>query len=183
MIFRFTKAPVANRGVPPDSFLTQLVAWGRYAPDEMFAYNKEPDDVYNSIKPDLGPWQSMTHRRAAMMETMRVLAGFESSWDWTEGVDITNPTSNTPETAEAGIFQISYNSRAFGRDLKDMLAAEDIQHGEQFQVITKQDHIFALDYGARLFRHTVKHNGPLKRKEVNPWLSRRAVTEFMELIS
>ena len=183
MTFKYTKAKVHNRGVPPDSFLTALVNWGKNAPASIFAYNKEPDDVYNSIKPDLGPWRSMLHRRAAMLETMRVLAGFESSWDWSEGVDMTNPTSNTPETMEAGIFQISYNSRSFGQDLRDMLQGEDIHHGAQFQVVTKQDHSFALEYGGRLFRHTVRHNGPLKRKEVNPYLRRSAVDEFITLLS
>ena len=182
MIFIATKSPVSNRGVPPDSFLTALVNWGKYASDSIFAVNNEPHDVMNSIKPELGPWKSSLHRRAALLETMRVLAGFESSWDWNEGVDSTNPTSNTPETAEAGIFQISYNSRSFGKDLKDMLAAEEIQHGDQFQIITKQDHAFAMEYGARLFRHTVMHNGPLKRREVNPFLSRAAVDEFMSML-
>ena len=183
MNFSATKSKVSNRGIPPDSFLTALVNWGRYAPDEIFAVNSEADDVMDSIKPELGPWESPLHRRAAMLEVMRVLAGFEASWDWDCGVDTTNPTSNTPETAEAGIFQISYNSRAYGKDLRTMLMTECIDHGTQFQVITKTDHGFAMEYGARLFRHTTKHNGPLKRKEVNPWLNREAVAEFMKLIS
>ena len=33
------KQHVANRGVPPDDFLDQLVAWGKEAPDEIFAPN------------------------------------------------------------------------------------------------------------------------------------------------
>lgn len=196
MIFSATKAPVFNRGIPPDSFLTTLVNWGKSAPASLFSYNKEPNDIYNSIKPELGPWESMLHRRAAMLETMRVLAGFESSWDWTEGVDITNKSSNTPETTEAGIFQISYNSRNFGADLREMLYAEDIQHGKQFQALTKSDHSFALEYCARLMRHTTKHNGPLYKNRsifpqklqgeahsIYPWLSRDSVLELMELIS
>ena len=196
MKFAATKEDVFNRGVPPDSFLSALVAWGKYAPDEIFDVNKEPCDIMDQIKPNLGPWRSPLHRRAALMELMRVLAGFESSWGWTEGVDTSNPGSNSPETAEAGIFQISYNSRAYGNDLKRMLQTEGIEHGEQFQVITKQDHPFALEYGARLFRHTWKHNGPLYKDRrlfpdalqgsehsVYPWLSRPAVNEFMELLA
>lgn len=196
MTFKATKAPVFNRGIPPDSFLTTLVNWGKIAPAAIFAYNREPNDIYNSIKPELGPWESMLHRRAAMLETMRCLAGFESSWDWTEGVDVTNKSSNKPDTMEAGIFQISYNSRNFGSDLRDMLYAEDIHHGTQFQTVTKADHKFALEYGGRLFRHTHLHNGPLyknrsifppklqgKEHSIYPWLSRESVLELMELIS
>jgi hypothetical protein len=29
-----------------------------------------------------------------MLEVLRVLAGFESSWDWEAGRHVTNPTSN-----------------------------------------------------------------------------------------
>ena len=35
-----------------------------------------------------------------------VLAGYESSWDWREGYDVTNPTENVPYRKAAGIFQV-----------------------------------------------------------------------------
>jgi hypothetical protein len=38
-------------------------------------------------------WDDLQHRRAAMLEVMRVHAGFESSWNWKQGVDTTNRTS------------------------------------------------------------------------------------------
>src|SRR5215475_3259254 len=98
MNFSSTKKGVFNRGVPPDSFLTELVNWGKAAPDEIFAPN-EVVDIYNKIKDELGPWESPLHRRAAMLEVMRVLAGFESSWDWTEGVDTSRLGADTPENA------------------------------------------------------------------------------------
>src|SRR5260221_9186528 len=101
MDFHATKQRVLNRGVPPDGFLNELVAWGRMAPDEIFAPNPHAD-VYSNVVGVLGPWQDLRHRRAAMLEVMRVLAGFESSWDWNAGVDTTNPTSKTPDTIEAG---------------------------------------------------------------------------------
>ena len=109
MAYIATKQRVANRGIPPDDFLDQLVAWGQQAPDEIFERNNHKD-IYSSIIEVLGPWQGLQHRRAVMLEVMRVLAGFESSWDWNEGRDITNPTSVTPETIEAGAWQVSANS-------------------------------------------------------------------------
>jgi hypothetical protein len=56
-----------------------------------------------------------------MLEVLRVLAGFESSWDWNAGVDTTNPTCVTPDTIEAGAWQVSANSTAFGEELKDLV--------------------------------------------------------------
>jgi len=37
MAFQATKQRVLNRGIPPDSFLNELVSWGRIAPDDIFA--------------------------------------------------------------------------------------------------------------------------------------------------
>src|SRR5271167_431470 len=101
MSYIAAKQHVANRGVPPNDFLDELVAWGKQAPDEIFAPNTQ-SDVYSSVFNTLGPWQGIPHRRAVMLEVLRVLAGFESSWNWNEGVDTTNVTSNTPNTMEAG---------------------------------------------------------------------------------
>ena len=57
------------------------------------------------------------HRRAALLEVMRVHAGFESSWDWNEGVDITNPHSVAHiEGQETGIFQVSFDSVLLGHN-------------------------------------------------------------------
>jgi hypothetical protein len=101
MIYTATKQNVLNRGVPPNDFLDQLITWGKNAPDEIFVRNPL-NDIYSSIFNTLGPWQDNVHRRAVMLEVMRVLAGFESSWDWNAGRDTTNPTSVTPDTIEAG---------------------------------------------------------------------------------
>jgi hypothetical protein len=174
--------PVYNRGNPPDSFLDQMIEWGRTAPEEIFALNNEPDDVMNLIRPALGPWQDIMHRRCALMETMRVLAGFESSWNWNEGVDVTNPSENNPETISAGAWQCSWNSRSFGQDLKDLAASKNIHDGDKFQAVTKSDHLFAMDWVSRLIRTTTKHHGPLKRHEVLPYLNRDAVSEFRTYI-
>src|SRR5689334_4383131 len=118
-----TKQHVANRGVRPDDFLDQLVAWGKKAPDEIFEPNTHID-VYSSVFDALGPWQDITHRRAVMLEVMRVLAGFESSWNWNEGRDTSNPSSVTLDTTEAGAWQVSADSMSFGQELKDLVLAK-----------------------------------------------------------
>ena len=56
MAYNATKHPVHNRGVPPDNFLNELVAWGKVAPDEIFAPNAATD-VYSNVFRVLGPWQ------------------------------------------------------------------------------------------------------------------------------
>jgi hypothetical protein len=177
-----TKQHVANRGVPPDDFLDQLVAWGKQAPDEIFAPNTH-SDVYSSVFNALGPWQSMTHRRAVMLEVMRVLAGFESSWNWNAGRDTTNPTSGTPDTIEAGAWQVSANSMNFGHELKHLVLAQvGTVDGNSFQKAMKENHLLAMQYIARLLRRTTHHNGPVLRHEIDPWLRRNAVAEFQSLM-
>jgi hypothetical protein len=177
-----TKQHVLNRGVPPDDFLDQLVAWGRQAPDEIFEKNNF-SDIYSSVKNTLGPWKNLHHRRAVMLEAMRVLAGFESSWDWNAGRDTSNPTSVTPDTIEAGAWQVSANSMNFGQEL-EFLVLEKVgtTDGDAFQKAMKEDHMLAMEYIARLLRRTVKHNGPVLRHEIDPWLRRDAVEEFEGLI-
>jgi hypothetical protein len=182
MAFHATKQKVLNRGVPPDSFLNELVAWGRTAPDEIFAPNPDAD-IYSNVVGVLGPWESIRHRRAVMLEVMRVLAGFESSWDFNAGVDTNNPTSTTPDTIEAGAWQVSANSMAFGQELKDLVLNKvGSLDGDDFQQGMKQDHPLAMEYVARLLRRTVNHHGPVKRHEIDLWLRRDAVVEFQALL-
>ncbi len=183
MAFHAIKQHVSNRGVPPDAFLRELIDWGRTAPDEIFAPNAHAD-IYADLVGILGPWQGPEHRRAVMLEVMRVLAGFESSWDWNAGVDITNPTSVTPDTIEAGAWQVSANSMAFGQELKDLVLAKvGSLDGNDFQKAMKRDHPLAMEYVARLLRRTINHHGPVKRHEIDPWLRRDAVDEFLTLLS
>jgi hypothetical protein len=176
------KQPVLNRGVPPDPFLDELVAWGKSAPDEIFAPNTV-QDIYSNVSGVLGPWQGLDHRRAAMLEVMRVLAGFESSWNWNAGRD---PNTEHPElqvTWEAGAWQVSADSMNFGQELKDLvLARAGSLDVTVFQKAMKQDHPLAMEYIARLLRRTVNSNGPVKRHEIDSWLRRDAVSEFMDLL-
>ncbi len=153
------------------------------APAEVFAVN-DRFDIYSSVRPQLGPWRSDLHRRAVMLEVLRVLAGFESSWDWNEGVDITNPTSNTLQTEEAGIFQCSCNSMSFSPTLKSLLLSVTPDDScKSFIKTTKQNHRFAIEYCARLLRFTTDHHGPVKGKHIHAWLRTDSVGEFQGFLA
>jgi hypothetical protein len=167
MKYTATKQHVFNRGVPPNDFLDELVAWGKSAPDEIFEHNAF-SDIYSSIFNTLGPWESIRHRRAVMLEVMRVLAGFESSWKWNEGRDA---------------WQVSANAMNFGQELKDLVLAQvGTLDGNAFQKAMKSNHPLAMEFIARLLRRTTRHNGPVARHEIDRWLRRDAVAEFRTLL-
>ncbi len=183
--FVATKGRVSNRGVPPDGFLTALVNWGRAAPDEIFAPNDNPADIYALIAPKLGPWRNLLHRRVGLLEAMRVHAGFESSWNWNEGVDITNQTSMTHAAGqETGIFQVSFDSTYIADNaMRPFAVAHGVGTVGSFIPAMKSNHNLALEYYARLVRINIRWAGPLLRREIIPWLSDAAVTEFQTLIT
>lgn len=183
-VFVACKKKVSNRGNPPDSFLNELIDWAKQAPDEIFEKNNR-HDVYSNVASELGPFADLPHRKAVMLEVLRVLGGFESSWDFNAGRDITNPTSNTPCTEEAGIFQCSGNAMELDSSLRNLLGnASGGQTGcDEFIVVTKQNHRFAIEFCARLLRFTVNHHGPVKHKKINPFLRRDAVSEFQHFLS
>lgn len=195
-------AKVLNRGSAPASFIAQLIAWGRTAPGEIFAPNQVPIDAYAVIKPFLASpagkdasgtpvyhWDDLLHRRAAMMELMRVHAGLESSWNWNEAVDTTNATSmQNANGEETGVFQVSFDATVLdsveGKDIMGRwLAGDGVDDDSPATFIPrmKRDHAFALEFYARLVRVSIAWAGPLLRhddKSVYPWLSRPAVAEF-----
>jgi hypothetical protein len=185
MTFDATKAQVTTRGIPPDSFLSELVEWGRSAPGEIFDPSDNPSDIYEYIAPILGPWDNLLKRRAAMLEVMRVHAGFESSWNWNEGVDVTNETSMTHlDGQETGIFQVSFDSTFIANGaMLPFAVAHGIGSSGSFIPQMKADHQLALEYYARLVRINIRWAGPLIRHEVDPWLSSAAVDEFQALLT
>ena len=183
-----TRVKVLNRGIPPVEFLQELVAWEKTASDEIFADKETKEkDVYASVKKELGPFDNILARKAGMLEVMRVLAGFESSWKWNTGRDTTNPDEDSPDTISAGPFQVSANSMGFGQDLRDLVVPHGIRiakrDGTAFQMLMKTNHTVAFNYISCLLRHTIRHNGPVKRCEINPWLSRDAAKEFRQLLT
>lgn len=184
MKFNATKTRVLNRGIPPESFLTAIVLWAKEAPDSLFEKNPNAD-IYSSVAGVLGPYESLLHRKAVMLEVMRVHAGFESSWNWDEAVDKTNKTSMANiEGEETGIFQVSFDSTRLGAGaMKKYASDHGIDTPQRFIPAMKKDHDLALDYYAHLIRVNVKWAGPIVRHEIDKWLSRAAVKEFMDLLS
>jgi len=202
--FSATLAFIEKRGRAPIAFLEELVAWGKTAPVEIFAPNRVPNDAFALIKPCLGTqkgndesgtpiyvWDSLVHRRAAMLELMRVHAGRESNWHWNEGVDRTNKTSMKNKTGEeTGIFQVSFDSTWLdSNEGKDIMGAFAKAHGldtpEKFIPAMKANHVLAMEYYARLVRVSIRWAGPLIRHtedSVYPYLSRDAMREFMDLL-
>lgn len=184
MKFNATKTRVLNRGIPPESFLTAIVLWAKESPDSLFEKNPNAD-IYSSVAGVLGPYESLLHRKAVMLEVMRVHAGFESSWNWNEGVDTTNATSmRNIEGQETGIFQVSFDSTRLGAGaMKKYAQAHDIDTPQRFIPAMKRDHDLALDYYAHLIRVNVKWAGPIVRGEIHKWLSRSAVDEFKTVLT
>ena len=178
--------------MPPSAFVNELLAWLKTAPEEIFAPNNDPEDVYNRLAPLLGPWRSPLHRRAAMGELLRCLGGFESSWKWKCGVDTTNKTSMRLITGqETGIFQVSADS--LGLDLVGTDRVDDLHqcvrkycgtiNVQTFIDRMKVDHLFAFEYCARLLRNSFYWDGPIKRHEIDSSLNRKAVEEIESILS
>jgi hypothetical protein len=150
--------------VPPDSFLDQLVAWGKVASDDIFV-PQGTDEVYGAVVTLLGPYESAMHRRAVMLEVMRVLAGHESLWRWNQGVD-SNPQTEvkTATTTEAGAFQVSANSMNLAPELRHLVRSRvGSTDPIRFQHAMKRDHVLAMEYIARLLRNRIDANGPVLR--------------------
>lgn len=169
------------------AFLCELVEWGKQAPADIFAPNDEPGDVMGKLCGILGPWENEMHRKCAMLELLRCLAGFESSWHWNEGVDLTNARSQAhAESQEAGIFQVSFDSLGLEHKhhtLRELLTSQRITGVRDFIDRMKGNHFFAFEYAARLLRINYRWDGPIVRGEIDSSLSRAAVEEFGKLIS
>lgn len=196
-----TLAPVYNRGRPTAAFLDPLLDWAINAPDEIFAPNNVPVDIFTVIKSSLATtmrndsagtptyqWGSLLHRKAALLEAMRVHGVFESSGNWKEGVDRTNKTSmRNLERQETGAFQVSFDSTRLGSGaMKPFAKTRGIDTAFVFISAMKKDPWLACEYYARLVRVSICWAGPLLRHgedSIYPWLRRSAVTEFMGFLS
>jgi hypothetical protein len=194
MTFKETLAPVYNRGRPPVDFLEDLVAFGRTAPDEIFAPNTAYDIYSLAIAGKImQPGETnLIVRRAVMLEMMRVHGGLESSWNWDEGVDTTNEASmENLIQQETGIFQVSFNSLYLDPTIS--LGACVARYIGSFSAPSfinamKSNHPLALEYYARLVRISIAWAGPLlslggHSPMVLEWIRPAAVAEFHALIS
>ncbi|USE78615.1 hypothetical protein NDR89_18320 [Cupriavidus gilardii] len=174
---------VANRGEPPVQFLDELVDWALEAPDEIFS-ERPGADIYSHMESVLGPWDGLLHRKSVMLEVLRVLGGYESSWRWEEGRHKKKGEVNTPCTEEAGIFQCSGNSMGFDSSLVALFeqASGIARDCDVFRAVTKANHRFAIEYCARLLRFTTAHHGPIKEHKIDKWVRRDAVAEFQSYL-
>lgn len=176
---------VYNRGTVPLTLVKDIIEAVRAEPDSVFAPNGSYD-VYSSVAAQLGPYESIKHRRAVMANVMMVEAGFESSWNYHDGRDTTaNNTSAC--TSEAGLYQTSGNMNTYLEPRQELI---DLQAKycrsttcTEFRRCTMEPvKPFVHAHFMRATRITVKHWGPIKRKEINPWLSRACVKEVEALL-
>ena len=131
--------------------------------------------------------------RAVMLEVLRVLAGYESSWGWNEGTDKERGRggSETPHKIRS---PVQIDGRAHGRSvLNSMALAPELKNlvfkrvgslnAPDFQRAMKRDHHLAMEYISRLLRRTITQNGPVLRHtaEIDRWLRKDAVQEFRSL--
>lgn len=177
---------VKNRGVVPFTVMKEIIEAVKDTPKEVFAENKN-SDVYLSVAEKLGPYSGIKHRMAVMANVMSVQAGFESSWDYKEGRDMS--ASNTSAcTAEAGLYQTSGNMNTFNAEAKEQLVPFMAKHCKntsclEFQRCTKEPiKAFVHGHFMRASRITNRHWGPMVRKEINPWLSRACVLQIQGLL-
>ncbi len=163
---------------PPVSFLDEMVDWALLAPDDLFLPNTAMD-IYSSVVRQLGPYGIGAHRKAVMLEVLRVLAGRETMWNWNAGVDAGKAVANTSHNEEAGAFQVSADSMGLDQSLKDYaLATLGGTDDATFITGMKSNHPFAIEYTARLLRITIRHHGPILHGHIHGELSKAAVKEF-----
>jgi len=163
---------------PPTTFLDELVDWALMASDDLFLPNAALD-IYSSVVRQLGPYGIGAHRKAVMLEVLRVLAGRETMWNWNAGVDAGKTVAKTSHNEEAGAFQVSADSMGLDQSLKDYaqttLGATD---DTTFISGMKSNHPFAIEYTVRLLRITIRHHGPILHGHIHGELSKAAVKEF-----
>jgi hypothetical protein len=163
---------------PPVSFLDELVDWALRASDDLFLANTG-FDIYSSVVRQLGPYGIGAHRKAVMLEVLRVLAGRETMWNWNAGVDAGKSVAKTSHNEEAGAFQVSADSMGLDQSLKDYAQATlGGTDDATFISGTKSNHPFAIEYTVRLLRITIRHHGPIVHGHIHGELSRAAANEF-----
>jgi hypothetical protein len=172
-----------NRGRAPIAYLIGMAkVYAETCKDQ-------PRALIGSDK-DANAWYGLT---GSNLDTYTLLLGLgmrESSGKYCEGRDL-SANNVTASTAEAGMFQFSYNSIGASNDLVNLFnhaksgdlhcALETFQqnitckqsdrtiygsgNGADFQRLARQCPGFAVRYGAVLIRVLRKHFGPLNRKE------------------
>jgi hypothetical protein len=178
--------PISDQhGTPPNSFLDQLIDAINPLPDAVFEQNDRDDDIYARMLGSLGPYADLLQRKAVMCEVLRVVAAFESDWNWNEGVDTTNPASVAHKTGEeTGAFQVSFDSMRFDQSLKDCVQPFfDPDDVDAFIEQIKLNHPLAVEYCSRLLRFNTTWCGTINHaKIVIAHVRRDAVEEFKSFL-
>ncbi len=174
---------IPNQGKIPTAVLHNIIDFVRSSPDQVFEKNNEKD-LYWLMSQKLGPITTLKQRRAVMADTQIVLGALESSWNYNAGRDPATPASKPCTEYEAGMFQVSSNSMAFGSGkLTTLFKAACGQYNslgtcQAFQKCTKEEPAFAHSYTGLLLRYTVNHHGPLLRGTVGSYLSKSCQNEI-----
>lgn len=177
---------VHNRGIVPFSVVRDIVEAIRVTPVSVFAKNGNAD-VYGSVEREMGPYTSDLHRAAVMGAVMVVQSGFESSWNYQDGRDMSaNNTSSCTE--EAGLYQTSGNMNTFSVEAKATLQPFMALHCKsttcsEFRRCTKEPvKAFVHGHFMRAARITTRHWGPMVRKEINLWLRKACALQIEQLL-
>lgn len=178
---------VGSAGSPSNAFLDELLSLIKPLPDVLFEPNAHRD-LYSLIAPPLGPWTSTAHRKAAMAEALVCDGGFESEWNWNEGVDTTNAYSMAnPIGEETGLWQVSADSMALDPSLRAFISEKLLAGNPNpsikdlvacFIPAMKENHALAVEYAIRLFRVNTRWSGPCNRGWIADEVSRDAVAEW-----
>lgn len=169
---------VAGHGTPPTWFLDELLSLITPLPDELFAPNPNLD-IYSLLKPVLGPWSSLLHRKAAMAEALMVDGAFESDWNWQEGGDQSAPPGRPITQLETGLWQVSADSMDLDPSLRQFIMAKlGTDDPQTFIDAMKSDHALATEYVIRVFRVNTRWSGPCNIGKVAANVSRAAVAEW-----
>ena len=169
-----------QHGNPPNSFLDQLIDAISPLPDNVFERN-DRHDIYSVMLGALGPYTDLLHRKAVMCEVLRVQAGFESDWNWNEGVDVNNTNSLAHRSGEeTGAFQVSWDSMGLDASLSECLDSRTGAHDvDTFIQKMKSNHALAVEYCARLLRFNTTWCGTINdASKVIAHVRRDAVAEF-----
>ncbi len=188
---------VHNRGKPTEDMVMEIIDLVGLMDYSDFEVN-DNYDIYSHMQPKFAEFtKDIDSRRALMAGVLVNLAGWESSWDWTEGVDTTNPASMANKCGEeAGLLQTSADSMAnfnassggslkafFDESCKEYTGGTDC---ERFIKCSKDPgglHYFTIQYTAKLLRHTTNHHGPIKRKsDVYSSLSTECVRQIRSFL-
>lgn len=174
---------IPNQGKIKTEVLNNIIDFVRSAPDQVFEKNEE-QDLYWLLAKTMGPITTIKQRRAVMADTQIVLGALESSWRYGIGIDPATSTSKPCDEWEAGMFQCSSNSMAFGKGKLTALfkaACGDylsLGNCKGFQKCTKEEPAFAHSYVALLLRYTTRHHGPLLRGNVARYMSKSCQNEI-----